>query len=200
MIRDFNTAVAWDVRDVETIRRRFQLIQALTSSGNIPRANELASAYETKANRIIEGQYTMPHTIDDPEPLEVVTAWDLLTNIGMSRIVALVIGIATARMTHMAEGSGTSFPNGGNTSLDSEVGRMPLVTNGFATAAGTVMRFGATFLQTFPSHVVAESGVVDAASFGTFLNRTLYRVDKRINHTENLDATSLTLAIYCTSV
>lgn len=78
-----------------------------------------------------------------------------------------------AAMTHMAIGSGTNNPAAGDTTLQTELGRVTLAT---PSASGAV----ATYVGTFPAGTgtgaVTEAGILNASSGGTLLCRTEFNV------------------------
>jgi hypothetical protein len=153
---------------------------------------------ERKMNRIDNGQ-SVVDTPDDPAPLDVVKKRDLLTNGGMGLLCSIIIGNVATRPSHYASGNGTGLANIGDSRLQSERARIALATDGFATAAGTTLRYGAIFIPTFPSHVISEAGVTNAATGGTFLNRTVYPTP-RLTHTILADFYTLAITLSLTAV
>ena len=148
---------------------------------------------------MLDGQY-VEDTPTNPKPYQVVFKNDILTNGGMGRFVSLIIGRVTKRFTHYASGNNASPANIGDSALLDEKARVSMVTDGYATASGTIARYGGVFLPTFPSHVVAESGILDEAVDGLLGNRTLYQAAQRITHTVHDDFYSLSIAIYMSSI
>ena len=200
IMQDVNWAACWDVRDYAFVKKLFAKIRIAESLGNVSRVKELLQdGYEIKLRRKHEGQSVLDIPTD-PAPLEVARKNDVITNQGMGRIVSILVGKTSARFNHYASGDGTSVATVGDTRLQSEKFRISMTTDGFMTAAGTVARYGAVFIPSAPSHTVAESGVFDAASGGTPLNRTLYPSAQRIVHTIFTDFYSLSIALYLSSV
>ena len=199
-MRDVNLAALWDVRDYPFVKKLFDKIRVAEEQGHNDKVKDLIEiGWEAKVNRILEGQY-VEDIPENPKPLEVSKKNDVITNIGMGRIVSILVGKTNLRFTHYASGDGISIATVGDTKLSREKFRIAMTTDGFMTAAGTVARYGAVFIPSAPSHVVAESGVVDTATTGTFLNRTLYPSSQRIVHTILEDFYSLSIALYLSSI
>ena len=199
LITDDNYSAIWDPRDLGTIRKKFALIRHHFEEGNHSKVREIwEDGIERKMNRMDQGQYTID-TPEDPAPLEVNKKQDLLTNDGMGLLASIIIGNVLQRPSHMASGNGTRIATVGDSGLQSERARIGLATDGFATAAGTTIRYGAIFIPTFPSPVIAESGVVNAATGGRFLNRTVYPTP-RLTHTLLSDFYTLAITISLTAV
>jgi hypothetical protein len=199
LITDDNYSAIWDTRDLNLIKKKFALIRYNFDRGDHAKVKEIwEDGIERKMNRMDEGSYVVD-TPDDPKPLEVNKKRDLLTNDGMALLASIIIGNVLTRPSHYAAGNGTVIPTVGDTSLQSERARIGLATDGFAIAAGTTCRWGAIFIPTFPSFVIAESGVVNAAQAGRFLNRTVYPTP-RLTHSHLLDFFTLAITVSLTAV
>lgn len=200
ILRDVNLAALWSKEDYPFVKKLFDKIRVAEEQGHNDKVHELIeTVWEAKVNRMLEGQY-IPDTPENPKPLEVSKKNDVITNQGMGRIVSILVGKTNLRFTHYASGNGTSIATIGDTQLQSEKFRIAMTTDGFMTAAGTVARYGAVFIPSAPSHTISESGVVDVATGGTFLNRTLYPSSQRIVHTILEDFYSLSIALYLSSI
>lgn len=200
ILKDVNWAVSWDARDYVYVKKLFDKIRISEEKGDNGKVKELLEdGYERKIQRKHEGQY-IPDTPENPAPLQVARKNDVITNVGMGRLVSIIVGKTQVRFAHYASGDGTTIATIGDTQLQSEKFRIPMTTDGFMTAAGTVARYGAVFIPSAPSHVIAESGVVDLPTAGTFLNRTLYPSSQRIVHTILEDFYSLSIALYLSSI
>jgi hypothetical protein len=199
LLVDDNYSATWDTRDLDIVKKKFALIRHHFDAGNLSKVKEIwDDGIERKMNRIDNGQSVID-TPEDPRPLDVVKKRDLLTNNGMGLLCSIIIGNVVARPTHYASGNGTNLPSVGDSKLQSERARIGMATDGFATAAGTTLRYGAIFIPTFPSHVIAEAGVVNAAIGGTFLNRTVYPTP-RLVHTILADFYTLAITLSMTAV
>lgn len=199
LITDDNYSAIWDTRDLGTIKKKFALVRHHFETGNHSKVKEIwEDGIERKMDRIDNGQ-SVQDTPEDPAPLEVNKKRDLLTNDGMGLLASIIIGNVLQRPSHYASGNGTAIATVGDTGLQSERARIGLATDGFATAAGTTIRYGAIFIPTFPSHVIAESGVANAATGGRFLNRTVYPTP-RLTHTVLADFYTLAITISLTAV
>ena len=195
VFKDVNFAALWDTRDYDYAHKLFRKIETAEEE----RSTDLAENYELKLIRMLDGQYVQD-TPTDPKPLQAAIKLDVITNNGLVRIISILIGKTNIRFTHYASGDGATIATVGNTALQSEKFRISMATDGFRTAAGTVGRYGAVFIPSAPSHTVAEAGVVDQATGGTFLNRTLYASAQRIVHTIFLDFFTLSIALYSSAI
>lgn len=202
LITDDNYSATWEPRDLYAIKKKFALIREAWGDGRDPdygAINHLwINGIENKMDRIYDGESVID-TPDDPRPLEVNKKRDLLTNDGMALLASIIIGNVLQRPSHYAAGNGTVIPTIGDTGLQSERARIGLATDGFAIAAGTTIRYGAIFIPTFPSFVIAESGVVNAPQAGRFLNRTVYPTP-RLVHTHLSDFFTLAITVSLTAV
>jgi hypothetical protein len=79
---------------------------------------------------------------------------------------------ATA-MSHMAIGSGTNDPAAGDTTLQSELGRVALFST---TVTSNSVEYQATFPAGTGTGAVTEAGILNASSGGTMLCRTEFAV------------------------
>jgi hypothetical protein len=196
---DENYSAIWDPRDLDLIQKKFKLIRYNFERGDHSKVKEIwEDGIERKMDRMDNGQYVQD-TPDDPKPLEVNKKRDLLTNDGMGLLASIIIGNVLQRPSHYASGNGTTIATVGDSGLQSERARIALATDGFAVAAGTTIRYGAIFIPTFSSHVIAESGVANAATGGRFLNRTVYPTP-RLVHTHLADFYTLAITISLTAV
>lgn len=78
-------------------------------------------------------------------------------------------------MSHMAIGTGTTAAAVGNTVLVTENARVSLTTAG-GTVSGNEVVYGATFGAGTGTGAITEAGILNAASSGTLLCRTVFAV------------------------
>lgn len=97
---------------------------------------------------------------------------NLVVTTGKTFIAARVVGTPTA-MSHMAVGSGTTSPAVGDTALQTELGRVSLTSS---ASAGAVVTYVASFGAGVGTGAVTEAGILNAASSGTMLCRTVFGV------------------------
>jgi hypothetical protein len=200
IIRDITYAASWDKRDLPYMQKLFAKIRYYESIEDEGKVLELVeNDYERKISRVWNGQYVQD-TPDNPRPMEAVTTPNILTSNGMALLARLFMIKTTLRYNHYASGNGTTIAQMGDIQLQSEQARIGIDTDGFDTPAGTIARWGAIFIPTFPSHVISEAGVFNAASGGTMLNRTVYPSTQRITHTIFVDFYTLSISVSLTSV
>lgn len=105
-------------------------------------------------------------------PKESMTVKNLVVTVGKQFIAARMVGTPTA-MSHMAIGASSTPAAIGDTALGSELGRVAL---GSATSTGAVVTYVATFGPGVGTGGVVEAGILNAASSGTLLCRTVFAV------------------------
>jgi hypothetical protein len=76
-------------------------------------------------------------------------------------------------MSHMAIGTGTTAPAGGDTTLESEAGRVALNSN---VRTANAIAYVATFPAGTGTGAITEAGILNAASAGILLCRTTFAV------------------------
>ena len=97
---------------------------------------------------------------------------NLVVTTGKTFIAARMVGTPTA-MSHMAIGSGTTDPAVGDTTLQTELGRVSLTSS---ASAGAVVTYIASFGAGTGTGAVTEAGILNASSGGTLLCRTEFSV------------------------
>lgn len=97
---------------------------------------------------------------------------NLVVTAGKQFIAARMVG-TPAVMSHMALGSGAAAAAADNTALGTELGRVALSTG---TATGAIVTYTATFASGVATGAIVEAGVLNAASAGTMLCRTVFAV------------------------
>lgn len=118
------------------------------------------------------GELQVVLTGPDGKVKETKTIPNLVVTAGKNFIAGRMVGTPTA-MSHMAIGAGTGAAAAGDTTLGSELGRVSL-TSGSAT--GAVVTYVATFGAGVGTGAVTEAGILNAASAGTLLCRTVFAV------------------------
>lgn len=98
---------------------------------------------------------------------------NLVVTVGKNFVASRMVGTASAIMSHMAIGSGTTAAAVGDTALQTELGRVTLTSG---TATGAVATYTATFPAGTGTGAVTEAGIFNAGSAGTMLCRTVFSV------------------------
>jgi hypothetical protein len=98
---------------------------------------------------------------------------NLVVTTGKNFIASRMVGTASAVMSHMAVGSGTSSPVVGDTALGGELGRASLTSG---TATNAVATYVATFNAGIGTGAVTEAGLFNSGVGGTMLCRTVFAV------------------------
>lgn len=98
---------------------------------------------------------------------------NLVVTVGKNYVASRMVGTAANVMSNMAIGSGTTAAAAGDTTLQTELGRVALAS-GSATAA--VVTYTASFPAGTGTGAVTEAGIFNAASAGTMLCRTVFAV------------------------
>lgn len=113
---------------------------------------------------------------------------NLVVTVGKNFVASRMVGTASNIMSHMAIGSGSTAAAAGDTTLGTELGRVTLAS---ASATNNVVTYTATFPAGTGTGAIVEAGVLNAASAGTLLCRTVFAV---VNKGAN-DAMSITWTV-----
>jgi len=114
-------------------------------------------------------------TVTNPEgniKQEIVVP-NLVVTTGKNFIASRMAGTSSNVMSHMAIGSGTTAAAVGDTALETELGRVSLTS---ATVTTNSVAYVATFPAGTGTGAVTEAGILNAASSGTLLCRTVFSV------------------------
>lgn len=98
---------------------------------------------------------------------------NLVVNVGKDFVASRMVAASATVMSDMAIGSGTTAPAAGDTTLQSELGRVTLAS---ASATGAVVTYTASFPAGTGTGAVTEAGIFNAAVAGTMLCRTVFSV------------------------
>ncbi len=97
---------------------------------------------------------------------------NLVVATGKTFIASRMVGTPTA-MSHMAIGASNTAAAAGDTALGSELGRVALASSG---SSSNVVTYAASFPAGTGTGAVVEAGILNAASAGTMLCRTVFPV------------------------
>lgn len=114
-------------------------------------------------------------TVTNPEgniKQEVVVP-NLVVTVGKNYIASRIKDATATAMTHMAVGSGTTAAAVGDTTLGTELGRVTLTST---TVTTNSVAYVATFPAGTATGALTEAGILNAASAGTLLCRTVFSV------------------------
>ena len=103
------------------------------------------------------------------------TVPNLVVTVGKSVIASRLTGTTSSVMTHMALGTSSATPTGGDTTLGTEIGasRVALATSG-GVATANVIAYSAVFNAGVGTGAVVEAGIFNASSAGSMLCRTTF--------------------------
>lgn len=103
---------------------------------------------------------------------------NLVVSTGLAYITSRMKDTTAGAMSHMAVGAGTVAAAAGNSALGSELGRVALTSTTIVTTtvANDAIQYVATFPAGTGTGAVTEAGVLNAASAGTLLCRTVFPV------------------------
>lgn len=215
---DISHAALWGTEDNDHVRKNFDRIRSESSRikdyvfwlRTHPKDKELVkhilnnskavktkiiNDFELKLERTYQDQ-----TVHDFEPLFVTKRIDKVVNTGFARIAELVVGESIQFFNAMAAGTGVTTVYTGDTELENELARVSLDVSGYATAAGSVIKYGAYFPTGVPSASISESGIFDDSVAGEMLLRSVYPTNKVLVHTSQSTFFTLSTAIYQSSV
>ena len=126
------------------------------------------------------------------ETLEERVIKNLVVSAGLAWIIARMAG-APAVMSHMAVGTNAVAAADANTALGAELTRVALTS---ATPSGAKITYIASYPAGVGTGALTEAGILNAATGGTLLARTVFPV---VNKGAN-DAISITWAITAAKV
>lgn len=98
---------------------------------------------------------------------------NLVVTTGLNYIVSRMKDTTLDAMSHMAIGAGTTAAAAGDTTLGSELGRVALTST---TVSTNTVQYVATFSAGTGTGAVTEAGILNAASGGTLLCRTVFGI------------------------
>ncbi|MFZ9326461.1 MAG: hypothetical protein ACO24H_03240 [Polynucleobacter sp.] len=98
---------------------------------------------------------------------------NLVVNVGKDFVASRMVAASATVMSDMAIGSGTTAAAAGDTTLQSELGRVTLAS---ASATGAVVTYTASFPAGTATGAITEAGIFNAAVAGTMLCRTVFSV------------------------
>lgn len=123
---------------------------------------------------------------------------NMIVGVGLAYIASRMKDAAATVMSHMAIGSGVTAAATGNIELGAELARVALGTTTLVTTTATndSIQYTASFGAGVGTGSVTEAGVLNAASAGTLLARTVFGVITK----GASDTLSITWKIAVTSV
>lgn len=98
---------------------------------------------------------------------------NLVVTVGKNFVASRMVGVSSNVMSHMAVGTGGTAAAAGDTTLVTEVARVA-ITSG--TSSTNVVTYVATFPAGTGTGALVEAGMLNAASVGTLLCRTVFSV------------------------
>lgn len=98
---------------------------------------------------------------------------NLVVNTGLDYIASRMKDATATAMSHMAIGSGSTAAAAGDTGLGTELGRVALTST---TVTDNAVAYVATFGAGTGTGAVTEAGILNAASGGDMLCRTVFSV------------------------
>jgi hypothetical protein len=98
---------------------------------------------------------------------------NLVVTVGKTFVASRMVGTSAAVMSDMAIGSGTTAAAAGDTTLETELGRVTLTSG---TSSGAIATYTASFPAGTGTGAVTEAGIFNASSAGTMLCRTVFAV------------------------
>jgi len=98
---------------------------------------------------------------------------NLVVDVGLAFIASRMKDATATAMSHMAIGTGTSAAASGNTTLGTEAARVALTSTTVTTNA---VAYVCSFAAGTGTGAITEAGILNAASTGTLLCRTVFSV------------------------
>jgi hypothetical protein len=150
-ISDTHYLALWDVKDLPKINKWQERIRA-----GIDKSSEFTDLIEKSLN---------DHRNLKVDPIQ--TAVDrryILTFKGVARFCQLITKQSSTTAHTVAVGTGTATPTSVDTALVTEIANIPIATNGFFDASGTMIRYCGTFGAEVVDGDFTESLLRDTAS------------------------------------
>ena len=98
---------------------------------------------------------------------------NLVVDTGLAYIASRMKDASATAMSHMAIGTGSSAAAAGNTALGTEAARVALTSS---TVTSNAVAYVASFAAGTGTGAITEAGILNAASSGTLLCRTVFSV------------------------
>ena len=98
---------------------------------------------------------------------------NLVVDTGLAFIASRMKDATATAMSHMAIGTGTSAAASGNTALGTEAARVALTST---TVTSNAVAYVCSFAAGTGTGAITEAGILNAASTGTLLCRTVFSV------------------------
>ena len=98
---------------------------------------------------------------------------NLVVDTGLDYIASRMKDATATAMSHMAIGTGSTAAAAGNTALGSEAARQALTST---TVTSNAVAYVASFAAGTGTGAITEAGILNAASSGTLLCRTVFSV------------------------
>jgi len=103
---------------------------------------------------------------------------NLVVTVGKAFITSRMIGVASDAVSHMAVGTGNTAAAAGDTTLETELNRQALdsAVQSTTTTTDDTVTYERTFAAGEGTGALTEAGLLNAASAGTLLARTVFPV------------------------
>ena len=98
---------------------------------------------------------------------------NLVVDTGLAYIASRMKDASATAMSHMAIGTGSSAAGAGNTARGTEAARVALTST---TVTSNAVAYVASFAAGTGTGAITEAGILNAASSGTLLCRTVFSV------------------------
>lgn len=103
---------------------------------------------------------------------------NLVVDAGEAFIASRMAGTASAVMSHMGIGTGTTAAAAGDTALETAAGARVALSS--ASASGSVMTYQASFPAGASTGAITEAGIFNDLTAGTMLCRTVFAVVNKL--------------------
>lgn len=124
-----------------------------------------------KDNLKVQGRVSLELRDKDGNIKETQEIRNLVVTDGLEYIASRMEGTTDSVMSHMALGSGSTAAAAGDSALETELGRVSLTNT---AVSGAVVTYTASFGAGTATGAVTEAGILNAASSGTMLCRTVF--------------------------
>lgn len=196
---DVTQGTSWEVKDYPSIRKIYDKINLYKKKRRHIDKYLLINSFEQQLDRYWNDQTTH----DIPEPLAQTVKFDRVLNSGRTLAASLITGERDDRFDYLALGTSQTPVTDADFRLYNEILRINVIQNGgYISAAGAIIKHSGLISPGETSMLVYEIGFVNLPVFDTeqmMWNRSVFPVNKGVDHNQNQDFFSITHSVYTSS-
>lgn len=196
---DVTQGTSWEAKDYPSIRKIYDKINLYKKKRRHIDKYLLINSFEQQLDRYWNDQTTH----DIPEPLAQTVKFDRVLNSGRTLAASLITGERGDRFDYLALGTSQTPVTDADFRLYNEILRINVIQNGgYISAAGAIIKHSGLISPGETSMLVYEIGFVNLPVFDAeqmMWNRSVFPVNKGVDHNQNQDFFSITHSVYTSS-